>query len=197
VDDCLRRGATDVSLSAEGATIVARDDAGAWDPGTGQQWLDWSSRLTDAVARLPRVGDRDLPAAAGPDVSRVAADRAPRRCDALNRTTIERDTDDGVAMLELGRERHEAGDAREAARLYESAVPLVEAALAVTAWFNLGVAREDLGDSHGALRAYRAALTLDPSCADAHYNAARLCELAGDQVGALRHLRAYSTCPFR
>jgi tetratricopeptide (TPR) repeat protein len=203
VDDCRRRGAVDVALGSDGGAIVARDDAGAWEPASGQRLLDWNGRDEVAecamqVRRLSRSRDelvgteaRTARPEAGGAQPRA---RDPRRAEEHG---SDHGGDDVVALLELGRQRHEAGDAREAARLYERAVAVADAVVAVTAWFNLGVAREDLGDRSGALRAYRAALKLDPSCADAHYNAARLCELAGDQLGALRHLRAYSTCPLR
>ena len=38
---------------------------------------------------------------------------------------------------------------------------------------------------------YEACLADEGSCAEAHYNLARLCERAGDQPAALRHLVAY------
>jgi hypothetical protein len=38
---------------------------------------------------------------------------------------------------------------------------------------------------------YEACLADEGSCAEAHYNLARLCERAGDRAAALRHLVAY------
>lgn len=167
-------------MIAKGSRIVARDDCGAWDPSSGQCLFDWREPNEREVAPRPRV-----------DAPRNEADR-----DGGESPPIE--LLDPAELLELGLVLHERGDAARAASLYERAACCERAPLvAVTAYFNLGVAREDLGDPVGALQAYRAALELDPRCADAHYNAARLCELAGDQVGALRHLRAYSTCPSR
>ncbi len=183
---CERFGVGEATLAGEGASIVARDATGAFDPDTGQRLLAFEPRDADTIARLPCAAPVSfaIPPARSIDAVDASSVREPVR-------------EDAQAMLERGRQRHEAGDAREAARLYERAAAVSEVALAVTAWFNLGVAREDLGDHAGALQAYRSALELDPCCADAHYNAARLCELAGDQVGALRHLKAYSTCSLR
>jgi Flp pilus assembly protein TadD len=58
-----------------------------------------------------------------------------------------------------------------------------------TALFNLGVALEDQGRNSAALEAYASAIKADGRNADAHYNAARLYDLAGDYSAALRHLR--------
>jgi tetratricopeptide (TPR) repeat protein len=53
----------------------------------------------------------------------------------------------------------------------------------------LGVVLEDQGRNDAALEAYASAITVDGRNADAHYNAARLYDLAGDYGAALRHLR--------
>ena len=197
VDDCRRVGAGAASLAGDGAAIVARDATGAWDPATGQRLLAFDPGRAETVARLPSARSPEHVVSLDLHAEGVSGTTTPApRTNALDRSA-DPDGDDAATMLERGRQRHEAGDPREAARLYERAAALCELSLAVTAWFNLGVAREDLGDHAGALQAYRAALEVDPRCADAHYNAARLCELSGDQVGALRHLKAYSTCPSR
>jgi tetratricopeptide (TPR) repeat protein len=60
-----------------------------------------------------------------------------------------------------------------------------------TAAFNLGVALEDLGRLKEALAAYESAIALDPANADAHYNAASLCERLAQPANALRHLKDY------
>ena len=52
--------------------------------------------------------------------------------------------------------------------------------------FNLGTVREDQGARTDAIALYRAAA--DGGVSDAHYNLARLFELAGDRRSALRHL---------
>jgi tetratricopeptide (TPR) repeat protein len=57
--------------------------------------------------------------------------------------------------------------------------------------FNLAVLLEDLGRRDEAIAAYREALALDPQLADAHFNLARLYEMARDRKASLRHLLAY------
>ncbi len=53
------------------------------------------------------------------------------------------------------------------------------------------MALEDLGREGDALAAYENAVALDPQNADAHYNAANLCERLGRPADALRHLKEY------
>ena len=53
------------------------------------------------------------------------------------------------------------------------------------------MALEDLERPSDALAAYERALSLDPTNADAHYNAANLCERLGRPADALCHLKEY------
>jgi tetratricopeptide (TPR) repeat protein len=91
--------------------------------------------------------------------------------------------------VNLGRLRHEAGEPREAARLYHLALertpddPVLH--------FNLALALEDTRGAEAAILHYEQALALDPDFADAHYNLAGLYEQAGRGADALRHYRDY------
>jgi tetratricopeptide (TPR) repeat protein len=65
-------------------------------------------------------------------------------------------------------------------------------------WFNLGVAIEDQGRYAEAIAAYERALEIDDHAADAHFNLARLLDLAARRAGddvmlrrAVRHLLRY------
>jgi tetratricopeptide (TPR) repeat protein len=90
------------------------------------------------------------------------------------------------ARINLGRLLHVAGRLEEAEQVYRSAdkaEPLLV--------FNLAVLLEDLARESDAILAYREALALDPQLADAHFNLARLYELARNPQSALRHLLAY------
>ncbi len=109
----------------------------------------------------------------------AAAIEAYRRCLAANAEHPE-------ARLNCGRLLHLAGQLAEAERIYrESPEP---GALLL---FNLAVLLEDRGRSAEAMQAYRRALDLDPDLADAHFNLARLHELAGNRRESFRHLLAY------
>ena len=66
----------------------------------------------------------------------------------------------------------------------------------VTALFNLGVLMEDRDRSEESIALYEEVTRLDPSHADAHFNAARLHDQAGHYEAALRHLRDYRNLTF-
>jgi tetratricopeptide (TPR) repeat protein len=96
----------------------------------------------------------------------------------------------------LGRLRHAA----EAPAVAESHYRLAICADPNVAlyWFNLGVAVEDQGRCAEGIVAYERAIELDGNAADAHFNLARLLELAARRAGddmmlqrAVRHLLRY------
>ncbi len=96
----------------------------------------------------------------------------------------------------LGRLLHDAGDLGQAESYYRLALCADRATPLY--WFNLGVVLEDQRRDAEAIGAYEAALALDASCADAHFNLARLHEVIGRRAGdelqiqrAVRHLLRY------
>ena len=70
------------------------------------------------------------------------------------------------------------------------AVTFLSLAACLASYFRPGRALEDLGQESRALEAYEQAIALDPGNADAHYNAASLCERLGRPADALAHLKA-------
>jgi predicted TPR repeat methyltransferase len=115
-------------------------------------------------------------------------------CEAYRRALLV-DPEHAGACINLGRLMHESGQADAAADLYR--IALRRRPDDPVGWFNLGVALGDLGEIDAALASYRRVLALDPRCADAHFNAARLCERRGDELGTARHLRAHRACARR
>jgi tetratricopeptide (TPR) repeat protein len=109
----------------------------------------------------------------------AAAVEAYRRCLALS-------ADHPEARLNCGRLLHMSGRHAEAEQIYRGS-PEPGALLL----FNLAVLLEDLGRVGEAIQAYRQALELDPQLADAHFNLARLFEMAGNRRDSFRHLLAY------
>jgi hypothetical protein len=51
----------------------------------------------------------------------------------------------------------------------------------------MGTVYDELDDAEKAAEYYREA----PAVPDAHYNLSRICEIRGDKVSALRHMRQY------
>jgi tetratricopeptide (TPR) repeat protein len=77
------------------------------------------------------------------------------------------------------------GHLKPARRYYRKALECVpDHQLAL---YNLGTLFDELEELDTAAEYYRQALRIP----DAHYNLARICEMRGDELAALRHLRRY------
>ncbi len=85
------------------------------------------------------------------------------------------------------------GDPEEALRVCDQALRCTAPSVAL--WFNRALASEDLDQSAQAEQSYQQCLALEPACADAHHNLARLFVARGDAVSAQRHLQALRRCP--
>jgi tetratricopeptide (TPR) repeat protein len=193
------RSLSGLRIFADGRDVAVRDGSSAWLPASGQTVLDFA--VDDLARRVEGLG-RAPPDAAGPraasagERARAAFERAldlededPEAARDAYREALALDPGLADAYVNLGRLAQEAGDAREAARLYHLALerspddPIVH--------FNLALALEDLRATERAVSHYQRALSIDPDFADAHYNLAGLCEQLGREAEALRHYHAY------
>jgi tetratricopeptide (TPR) repeat protein len=191
------RPLTGVKIAAEGSSVVVHEEGARYDPLDGQLLFDFGVRdLVKKVAPLARKTARAAVAAA---TSMSSEDWYVLACEleisSINeardayRRAIELDPTHADALTNLGRLLHETGELGAAEAHYRqalSAVPDHD-----TAWFNLGIALEDQGKLEDGASAYERALSHDPNNADAHFNAARIYEILGRPMLALRHLRAY------
>jgi tetratricopeptide (TPR) repeat protein len=176
-----------VAILGAGERIVVRKGSHTWDADTGQYLLPLQPETDTGGVRL--IGDRDDERARADDYfnqayvaeadDRAGAVAAYERCLQLR-------PDYREARINLGRLFHVGGRLDEAEKIYRGAVEKDCDTL-----FNLGVVLEDLGRESDAITAYGEALSLDPNCADAHYNLARLYEGAGRARESMRHLLAY------
>jgi hypothetical protein len=187
-----------VRIFADGREVAVRDGDAAWQPATGQIVLDFG---VDELAR--RVADLAEPSPAAESARSGAPARAreefqralgledsdPEAARDAYRRALALDPELADAYVNLGRLAHEAGDAREAARLSHLALEKIPED--PTVHFNLALALEDLGSRDAAVAHYRRALALDPDFADAHFNLAGLCEQLGREAEAVRHYHAY------
>lgn len=182
-----------LSLTAVGDEVAVRDGRTLWKAESGQGVLDF-----EAPPAAPAPPLRLVPAPAVPRPSATSLferalaleedeDLAAAR--AAYEAVLDVDPGNAAALVNLGRLRHEAGDARGAVALYRRALDVDPAN--GTAAFDLGVALEDLGRPQDAVAAYEHALDIEPEAADAHYNLARLHERAGRRTEAFQHLKAY------
>jgi tetratricopeptide (TPR) repeat protein len=90
------------------------------------------------------------------------------------------------ARINLGRLLHLDGQLEEAEKLYRQA----KSSSALLS-FNLAILLEDLHREEEAIAMYYDALARDPLLYDAHFNLARLHEMASRPREAFKHLLAY------
>ncbi len=181
-----------VRIFADGSNVVVREDSSTWNAESGQGHLNFAvSELEGNVAALDRRNVEKLPATAeldsddwynlGLDLEEIDPERAPEaylRAIALDPTNAD-------AHVNLGRLYQMKGQLKSARRYYRKALEFV--ADHQLALYNLGTLFDELEELDTAAEYYRQALRIP----DAHYNLARICEMRGDELAALRHLRKY------
>ena len=185
---------------ADGQAVVVRDDKQIWEVETGQAQLDFSAApvRSDSVAQLAqnvaRIADRHVRLAEdadeldtdewynlGLDLEELEPEKAPE----AYKQAIRLDPKNADAHVNLGRLYQLGGDLKFAKRHYELAItarPGHQLAL-----YNLGTVFDELDEVQKAADYYQQATAIP----DAHYNLARIKELQGDEVSALRHMRSY------
>ena len=181
-----------VRIYANGSNVVIRDDKHVWEVETGQATLEFASQ--DLVGQVAGIADQHVLEAVrdsdldtdewynlGLDLEEVEPNKAP---DAYKQA-IRLDPKNADAHVNLGRLYQLKGDLKHAKRHYELALranPIHQ-----LAFYNLGTVFDELDEADKAADYYGKA----PDIPDAHYNLARIFELGGDEVGALRHMRQY------
>ena len=181
-----------VRIYANGPNVVVRDDNHIWEVETGQAALDFA--LEEALGNVEELSEAHLVDAArgsdlnsdewynlGLDLEEVEPTKAP---DAY-KEAIRLDPKNADAHVNLGRLYQLRGDLKHAKRHYELA--LTARPGHQLAFYNLGTVFDELDEIEKASDFYQKAQGIP----DAHYNLARICELNGDEVSALRHMRQY------
>jgi tetratricopeptide (TPR) repeat protein len=192
------RALTGIQLGAEGTSVVVHEGSARWRAESGQVLLEFEGPLAAAdsapMATLPArprtVAGGDLVPPSPAEIYEIGCDvdeTDPEQAEASYRQVLMQAPEHADAHINLGRILHERGDLPAAEAHYRQALTIRPRD--PTALFNLGVALEDQGRNAPALEAYEGAIAADDRNADAHYNAARLYDLAGDYGAALRHLR--------
>lgn len=182
------RRPSEVQLSAEGETILARDGTLVWHVEDGQIRLDFSNLESAPVASLSPIQAEETDAE---EWYQHALEQEPFDPDEARRAYAEalaRDPAHAGALVNYGR-LIQADRPTEAIRCYETAL-VVEPGNA-TAAFNLGTVLEYQDRIEEAIAAYRKALSLNPVLADAHYNLSLLYQQTGHRLAALVHLKRY------
>jgi len=181
-----------VRIYADGSSVVVRDDTHVWEVETGQAQFDFSTQeLAGNVAEIANKHVHEATVAddldtdewynLGLDLEEVDPEKAP---DAYKQA-IRLDPKNADAHVNLGRLYQLGGDLKHAKRHYELA--LTARPGHQLAYYNLGTVFDELDEMGQAADFYQRA----PGIPDAHYNLARIRELQGDEVSALRHMRQY------
>jgi tetratricopeptide (TPR) repeat protein len=181
-----------VRVFADGNTVVVRDENLVWNAETGQAHIEFS--VKELAGNLATLTNRNLIVAneadamdtdewynLGLDLEEVDPDKAPE----AYRKALDLDPRNADAHVNLGRLYQLTGDLKRAKRHYELAIAAVPTHQ--LGHYNMGTLFDELDEIDQAAAYYVKA----PSVPDAHYNLARICELKGDEVSALRHMREY------
>ena len=186
------RTLSSLPIFADGDNVVLRGSQGVWDAQTGQGLLNFSGcEPPDNVASMAERGDEsnerfdeldsDDWYNLGLELEEVDPDKAP---DAYVQA-INLDPENADAHVNLGRLYQLRGDLKRAKQHYHRALETTPSHQ--LAHYNIGTVFDELGEIDLAVKFYRKAR----SVADAHYNLARICDIRGDQLSSLRHLRIY------
>jgi tetratricopeptide (TPR) repeat protein len=182
-----------VRIYANGPNVVVRDDNQVWEVETGQTALDFAFQEV-AANNIEELAD-EIPYGAaqesdfnsdewynlGLDLEEAEPDKAPE----AYKEAIRLDPKNADAHVNLGRLYQLKGNLKYAKRHYELA--LTARPGHQLAFYNLGTVFDELEEIEKAADYYEKA----PGIPDAHYNLARIFELNGDEVSALRHIRQY------
>lgn len=182
-----------VRIYANGPNVVVRDDNQVWEVETGQTALDFAFQEV-AANNIEELADEIPHGAAqesdfnsdewynlGLDLEEAEPDKAPQ----AYKEAIRLDPKNADAHVNLGRLYQLKGNLKYAKRHYELA--LTARPGYQLAFYNLGTVFDELDEIEKAADYYEKA----PGIPDAHYNLARIFELNGDEVSALRHIRQY------
>jgi tetratricopeptide (TPR) repeat protein len=178
------------SLAAVGKSIAFKQGRSLWEWDSGQYALGFetTAKAETAVETIRETKVSETRVAADEQFASAYSleEHDPRAAIEAYQGALAADASHTEARINLGRLLHLQGRHQEAEAIYRGGEDTP-----ALLWFNLAVLLEDLMREADAIAAYRQALAVDPSLFDAHFNLARLYELAGEPRAALRHLLAY------
>jgi tetratricopeptide (TPR) repeat protein len=176
-------------LSASGREPVVRDGDALRNP-SGQLVMDFGGATTGQLHAFKRNATvkPETPTDWFDAATRLEASN-PRKAQQYYRRAIELDIHFTDAYINLCCLLVEDAQWIEALVLCKEALSKCPAAPLL--YYNLGVVYEELESPAYALESYELAIKLDPTMADAHYNAAILSHTLANEEAAIRHFNAY------
>ncbi len=189
------RPLTELRVTSEGGSLLVRDEAGAFEPSTGQRVLDFRvDALKDDVVRVlrakPRAEDQATAYELYLEGCRLDEDEATyERAEEAYERAIALDPSLSNALTNLGNLCYRRGLVERAEGYYRRA--LVVDADQPEAHYNLGFLQLERGEPARAAECFERAIERDPSFADAHFNLAMACEELGQNARARGHWESY------
>ena len=187
------RPLAELRVTADGRSVVVQDDAGAYEPTTGQAVLDFSvDGLESDVVRLLHFDHDDRARAYEHYLEGCRYDENERTFEEAERAyqkALELDPTLSNALTNLGNLEYRRGNLDSAEIYYRRALdcdPEQPEAL-----YNLGFVHFERDELDEAIFHFTEALASDPSFADAHFNLAMALEERGDVRAAKPHWEHY------
>ena len=184
---------SELRVIADGGSVLVRDDAGSYEPTTGQRVLDFSiNGLESDVVRVLRSGTATRARAYEYYLAGCRLDEEEGtydRAEEAYQKALELDPTLSNALTNLGNLNYRRDQLDAAERYYRRALecdPEQPEAL-----YNLGFLRFERDEIDSAILLFRQAVGSDPSFADAHFNLAMALEERGDGVAARPHWHHY------
>lgn len=190
-----KRPLSELRVRADGRSVLVQDDAGTYEPTTGQAILDFTidSLETDVVRMLRSQGD-DRMRAYEYYLEGCMLDEQVGTYDQAEEAyekALSLDPSLSNARTNLGNLYYRRDQLDRAEEQYHRALegdPEQPEAL-----YNLGFLHFERDEIDPAIVLFRKALRSDPSFADAHFNLAMALEERGDSTAARPHWRRYLT----
>ena len=187
------RPLSELRVLADGRTVLVQDDAGTYEPTTGQTVLDFSvDGLESDVVRLLHFDHDDRARAYEHYLEGCRYDENERtyaEAEKAYKKAISLDPTLSNALTNLGNLEYRRDRIDKAERYYRDALecdPEQPEAL-----YNLGFLCFERNEVDQAIELFGQALESDPSFADAHFNLAMALEERGEGVAARPHWEHY------